>query len=263
MAKQQKISEMEQRRQFRAEQMQKAKEAKRKQNRILLLAIAVAVLIAGAVATVIFLIPNSTEIPAISMDDLDFTEANIEDYIPNGAESDHVLINVSYTDKNGAEKKGDILVRLYDEVAPGTVENFKNMVKKGIYTNSTFHRVVKDFMIQGGQKNKDNAQEVKPIVGEFTSNGFTNNLLHKRGVISMARSNDPNSATSDFFIMHKDSTSLDGKYASFGYVGAGMDIVDEIAEVEVKANAGMNGEISAPVNTVTINNVQFAMYIGE
>jgi len=262
MAKQQKLNEMEQRRQFRAEQIQKAKEAKRKQNRILLLTIAVAVLIAGAVAAVIFLIPSSTETPAVTMDELDFTEAKMDDYIPAGAESDHVIINVSYTDKNGAEKKGDILVRLYDEVAPGTVENFKSMVKKGIYTNSTFHRVVKDFMIQGGQKNKDNTQELTPITGEFTSNGFTNNLLHKRGVISMARTSDPNSATSEFFIMHKDSTALDGKYASFGYVVAGMDIVDEIAELEVKYNEAME-ETSTPVNTITINNVQFAMYIGD
>lgn len=263
MAKQQKLNEIEQRRQFRAEQMQKAKELKRKQNRIMILIIAVAVLIAGAVAAVVLLIPNSTEIPAVSMDDLDFTEANIDDYIVSGAKTDHVLINVSYTNKNGEEKTGNILVRLFDEVAPNTVENFKDLVHKGFYTKSTFHRIVKDFMIQGGAQDNAASKDLKPITGEFTANGFTNNLLHKRGVISMARSNDPNSATSDFFIMHKDSTSLDGKYASFGYVVAGMNIVDEIAEVEVKANPGRNNEVSDPVNAVTINSIQFAMYIGK
>lgn len=121
-------------------------------------------------------------------------------------------------------------IELDRENAPITCENFEKLVKKGFYDGLTFHRVIKNFMIQGGcpiGNGTGGADE--NILGEFSSNGVKNNLKHERGVISMARSADKNSASSQFFIMHKDSPHLDGDYAAFGKVISGMDVVDEIA----------------------------------
>jgi len=150
------------------------------------------------------------------------------------------------------EGYGKIIVRLYPDVAPKTVENFKNLVSEGYYDGVVFHRVIKDFMIQGGdgQYGDGTGGSDTTIKGEFTSNGFTNNLTHKRGVISMARTNMPNSASSQFFIVHKDSSHLDGQYASFGYVVCGMDVVDAIASVETDAN-------DKPTTEVKMNSIKF------
>lgn len=126
-----------------------------------------------------------------------------------------------------------IEVELYPEVAPNTVNNFISLVESGYYDGVSFHRVIPGFMIQGGDP--DGTGGGGPgyeIMGEFTGNGFENNLLHKRGVISMARTNAPNSAGSQFFIMHEDSPSLDGEYAAFGEVINGLDNVDKIASVQ-------------------------------
>lgn len=126
-----------------------------------------------------------------------------------------------------------ILIELYPEVAPITVENFEKLVNQGFYNGLTFHRVINGFMIQGGCPNgTGTGGSGENIKGEFASNGFENNLKHTRGVISMARANDPNSASSQFFIMHQDAPHLDGQYASFGKVIEGMDVVDEIANVK-------------------------------
>ncbi len=125
-----------------------------------------------------------------------------------------------------------IEVELYPEVAPNTVNNFISLVRSGYYNGLTFHRVIKGFMIQGGCP--DGTGMGNPgysIRGEFTSNGFKNELKHTSGVISMARSQMANSAGSQFFIMHKNSPHLDGMYAGFGKVVNGLDVVDEIAEV--------------------------------
>ncbi len=125
-----------------------------------------------------------------------------------------------------------IKLELYPEVAPLTVSNFVSLVKKGFYDGIIFHRVIKGFMIQGGDPNgRGDGGPGYSIKGEFTSNGFKNDLKHTRGVISMARTMDPNSAGSQFFIMHKDSPHLDGEYASFGKVIEGIEVVDEIAKV--------------------------------
>ena len=125
---------------------------------------------------------------------------------------------------------GTINVELDADEAPITVTNFIYLVNKGFYDGLTFHRIVSGFMIQGGDPEGTgfggSSQKIK---GEFSSNGVTNNISHKRGVISMARSSDPNSASSQFFIVHEDSLSLDGDYAAFGHVTEGMDIVDKIA----------------------------------
>lgn len=129
------------------------------------------------------------------------------------------------------EKFGTIEADLYDELAPVTVENFKKLVNEKFYDGLTFHRIIKGFMIQGGDPKADGTGGAEEqIKGEFSSNGVENNLSHTRGVLSMARSNDPDSASSQFFIMHADSDYLDGNYAAFGMVTKGMDVVDKIAE---------------------------------
>lgn len=123
---------------------------------------------------------------------------------------------------------GTIEIELFPEVAPNTVNNFIHLVSKGFYDGLLFHRVIPGFMIQGGW----GSEELRPIKGEFSSNGFENNLRHTRGVISMARTNDPNSQTSQFFIMHQNSPHLDGQYAAFGGVLSGIEVVDAIANVK-------------------------------
>lgn len=132
---------------------------------------------------------------------------------------------------------GDITLELDADEAPITVTNFVNLVKEKFYNNLTFHRIVKDFVIQGGDPNHDGTGSAeKTIKGEFASNGIQNNISHKRGVISMARGNDFNGASCQFFIVHKDSTFLDGNYAAFGHVTKGMDVVDKIANVKAEEN---------------------------
>ena len=135
-------------------------------------------------------------------------------------------------------ESGDIIkVELYPEIAPNTVNNFVSLVKKGYYDGLIFHRVIEGFMIQGGCP--DGTGMGGPgysIPGEFTWNGFKNNLMHTAGVISMARAQHPDSAGSQFFIMHKDSPHLDGQYAAFGKVTEGMDVVNKIAAVNTDWN---------------------------
>lgn len=126
---------------------------------------------------------------------------------------------------------GTMRVELDADVAPITVENFISLAKDGFYDGLTFHRIISGFMIQGGDPSGNGTGgSDKTIKGEFSSNGVENNLSHKRGVISMARSQDPDSASSQFFIMHQDTPSLDGQYAAFGKVTDGIEIVDKICE---------------------------------
>lgn len=126
---------------------------------------------------------------------------------------------------------GTIVVELDADVAPITVNNFIDLAKDGFYDGLTFHRIIDGFMIQGGDPLGDGTGgSSDTITGEFESNGVENNISHLRGVISMARTQEPNSATSQFFIMHEDATYLDGAYAGFGIVTSGMDIVDAIVE---------------------------------
>ena len=129
---------------------------------------------------------------------------------------------------------GDIIkAELYPHVAPNTVNNFISLVKKGYYDGLIFHRVIKGFMIQGGCPNGNGmGGPGYSIKGEFSQNGFANDLSHTPGVLSMARSMAPNSAGSQFFIMHETSTYLDGQYAAFGMVTEGMDVVNKIATVK-------------------------------
>ncbi len=125
---------------------------------------------------------------------------------------------------------GTIKAELYPEIAPNTVNNFVSLVSKGYYNGLTFHRIIRGFMIQGGDpKGNGTGGPGYGIKGEFMANGFNNTLKHTAGVLSMARSMMPDSAGSQFFIMHEDAPHLDGQYAAFGKVTEGMDIVDDIA----------------------------------
>ena len=126
---------------------------------------------------------------------------------------------------------GEIKLELFENVAPVTVKNFLDLVNQKFYDGLTFHRIIKDFMIQGGDPSSDGAGGSKETIkGEFSGNGVDNEISHVRGVISMARSNDVNSASSQFFIVHQDSPHLDGNYAAFGKVTEGIEIVDKIVE---------------------------------
>ena len=136
---------------------------------------------------------------------------------------------VTFEMENGKTIKAE----LYPEIAPNTVNNFLSLVNKGYYDGLTFHRVIYGFMIQGGcPKGNGTGGPGWHIKGEFAANGVKNDLKHTRGVLSMARAMDPNSAGSQFFIMHEDAPHLDGQYAAFGKVVSGMEVVDEIASTE-------------------------------
>ncbi len=130
-------------------------------------------------------------------------------------------------------ENGDIMkAELYPQIAPNTVNNFISLVNKGFYDGLIFHRVINGFMIQGGDpEGTGMGGPGYGIKGEFAQNGFANDLKHSAGVLSMARSMMPNSAGSQFFIMHKDAPHLDGAYAAFGKIIEGMDVVNKIAEV--------------------------------
>ena len=128
---------------------------------------------------------------------------------------------------------GTIDAELYPEIAPETVKNFVSLIESGFFSGKIFHRIISGFMIQGGGYDADfNHYDVPSIRGEFAANGFSgNDLKHTRGVLSMARTSDPNSASSQFFIMHENAPHLDGQYAAFGKVTEGIETVDKIAEV--------------------------------
>lgn len=165
------------------------------------------------------------------------------------------LLSGKYNAKIEIENYGDILVELDADVAPITVTNFVSLVKSGFYDGLTFHRIIDGFMMQGGDPKGDGTGgSSKTIKGEFAANGLTNNISHKRGVISMARSNQYDSASSQFFIVHQDSTFLDKQYAGFGYVTSGMEIVDKICkDVKVEdSNGTVLKENQPKIKTITI-----------
>lgn len=153
------------------------------------------------------------------------------------------------------EDGDEIMLELYPDLAPDTVENFVELAEDGFYDGTIFHRVIEDFMIQGGGYDENlKEQKTESIKGEFAKNGFENTLSHTRGVISMARAQDYDSATSQFFIVQKDATYLDGQYAAFGRVTEGMDIVDEIASVKTGTVASSNME-DVPIEPIVIDTI--------
>ena len=150
---------------------------------------------------------------------------------------------------------GDITVELYPDKAPKTVENFISLVERNFYDGLIFHRVIKGFMIQGGGFDQSFDQKpAKSIKGEFMANGFmSNNIPHKRGVLSMARTSDPNSASSQFFVMHANSPHLDGQYAAFGKLTDGFDVLDKIADVRTGRFIYFS---DVPVSPIVIESVE-------
>lgn len=149
---------------------------------------------------------------------------------------------------------GDVIkADLYPDIAPITVANFEKLVNEHFYDGLIFHRVINGFMIQGGGYTPDLTEKsADSIKGEFSDNGFENNLSHKRGVLSMARTQVKDSASSQFFIVQKDSTYLDGQYAAFGMVTEGMDVVDKIAAVQTGVQGNMQ---DVPVEPVVIQSI--------
>ncbi|MBQ4464675.1 MAG: peptidylprolyl isomerase [Oscillospiraceae bacterium] len=155
-----------------------------------------------------------------------------------------------------AETTGNsFIITLYPDVAPITCENFENLVSQGFYNGLTFHRVVDGFMAQGGDpQGTGMGGSDQTIKGEFQVNGVENTLSHQRGVVSMARSMDYDSASSQFFICYADCSSLDGSYAAFGEVTEGMEVVDDFLKVE--RVMGGDGAISSPTKPIVMDSVQ-------
>ena len=182
---------------------------------------------------ILFIIPNSTS--KKTSDDTTTTSMDRKSEYMSGKH--HVLIKV--------KNLGEITVELDADTAPITVTNFIKLVDNKFYDGLTFHRIIDGFMIQGGDPTgTGSGGSDEKITGEFAKNGITNNISHVRGVISMARSNDMNSASSQFFIVQKDSTYLDGQYAGFGHVTKGMDVVDKVVK-SVKGKVGTNGAVAS------------------
>lgn len=156
-------------------------------------------------------------------------------------------------------ENGDIIkAELYPEIAPNTVSNFISLIEKGFYDGLIFHRVIKNFMIQGGDpEGTGMGGPGYAIKGEFNLNGFENNLKHERGVLSMARSFMPDSAGSQFFIMHQDSPHLDGQYAGFGKVIEGIEVVDKIAEAKTNRQDRPKKDIKIEKATVETYGVDY------
>ena len=176
----------------------------------------------GFIVLLLFVIPNSQS----------KTQEKEEKYMTG---IHHVLLTV--------KDLGEITIELDADTAPITVTNFIKLVNEGFYDGLTFHRIIDGFMIQGGDPTGTGSGGSKEtITGEFESNGIKNDISHKRGVISMARSSNKNSASSQFFIVHKDSEFLDGNYAGFGHVTKGIEVVDKVVKA-VKGKTGDNGEV--------------------
>lgn len=184
-----------------------------------------------------------------STDDTDSVDGEFSDGSEDAAMAGTTVIDTSQqlTGTHHAaitvQDYGEIDVELDADTAPITVTNFVKLVQDNFYDGLTFHRIIDGFMIQGGDPNGDGTGGAKDTIkGEFSSNGVKNDISHVRGTISMARSTDPDSASSQFFIVQSDSTHLDGDYAAFGHVTSGMDIVDQICK-DAKPTDG-NGTIS-------------------
>lgn len=194
--------------------------------------------------------PENTGIGvAVNMDKVlgEINSYDYDDFAKTDDVTDFIVIRV--------QNYGDIVVVMRSDIAPKTVDNFKKLVSDGFYTDLIFHRVIKDFMIQGGGMYASGAgKDANSIVGEFTANGFDNKLQHVKGVISMARATSMDSASSQFFLMHEKSPHLDSQYAGFGYVLAGLDVVDAIANCKVNNPSSSS---PSPVEDIVIKEAFF------
>ena len=194
--------------------------------------------------------PSETAAPApFSMDAVrqEIDSRQVSDFTETDAVTDYVKLTIT--------GYGELVIRLRPDVAPISAENFQRLVAKGYYNGKLFHRVYPGFMIQGGSEKGDGMPGSEPTIkGEFSANGVSNPLLHVRGVISMARATPKDSGSTQFFLMHADSDILDGNYAAFGYIVAGLETVDNVCTVELT----MNGrERSKPVTPVILESAAF------
>ena len=181
------------------------------------------------------------------------SDSSEKDSTTTAAESSDETTADASSDSETASSDGlTFVITLYPDDAPITCENFENLVSDGFYDGLTFHRIVEDFMAQGGDPNGDGTGGSKETIkGEFSANGVENSLSHTRGVVSMARASDMDSASSQFFICYSDDdTFLDGQYAAFGMVTEGMDVVDDFLKVE--RTTGSDNKKSKPVTPITI-----------
>ncbi len=235
---------------IKAQEAAEAARQEKRQNRLILSIVAGVLAVCIAIGLLVSLVPRAGEadMAAIAQE---INSMKVEDFVETAGKSDYVKISV--------KDHGDIIIRLRDDIAPKTVKNFKNLVAGGFYDGLTFHRVMKGFMIQGGDpKGNGTGNSANSIKGEFSENGVRNDLSHIKGVISMARgSHSMDSASCQFFICNANaSQSLDGKYAAFGYVVAGLSTVDSVSDVKVGPNA--NGtENSVPAEKVIIEKIAF------
>ena len=181
----------------------------------------------------------------------DTNETTAEETTDASSEEDTELLTGLHHVTIDVKDYGTISLELDADTAPISVTNFINLAKDGFYDGLTFHRIISGFMIQGGDpKGNGTGGSDQTIKGEFSENGVENDISHVRGTISMARANDPDSASSQFFIVHEDSTFLDGQYAAFGHVTDGMDVVDAICEnTPVQDNNGTVKTDDQPVIT--------------
>ena len=210
-----------------------------------------AILLALAAALLLIACQNKTD---NSSPDTDLNNAGL------GENKTATVVPTNYV-RFDMEDGGMFVVELLPEYAPETVANFQKLVSEHFYDGLTFHRIMKNFMIQGGDPKGDGTgSSSEKIKGEFATNGFTQNTLeHTRGVISMARGTDPNSASCQFFIVQADSHNLDGRYAAFGRVVYGMETVDAIAQTKVEAQK-YSGEQSKPKVAPVMKSVTFVEY---
>ena len=258
-----KAKDAEQLKKFREQRRREELEKKRRQNRILtvsLIAAAVVIIAAVVVAIVVSNANRQKTVVPPKMEEIDLSDvADVSRFVESEKATDYVKLSVKWTDAEENEQSGDIYIRLFPDVAPETVKNFKQLVKNGFYNGLTFHRIFPDFMIQGGDPNGNGTGgSSQNITGEFSLNGFENNLSHQRGVVSMARqSTGYNTASSQFFIVQGtgQEPSLDGQYAGFGYVVNGMESVDAITGITLLNN----GERvpTKPLYPVTIVSASF------
>ncbi len=211
--------------------------------------------IAVLAAVIVFLMqsgnsPQSDTPP--QMEELDFSEKELSCFEETDQKTEYVKLTVSWTNHLNETYTDDIVIRLYSDVAPITVRNFQKLVGEGFYDGKIFHRVIQNFMIQGGGFDQNGMQDITASVikGEFSSNGVENHLSHIRGVVSMARTTVKDSASSQFFIVQKTSEYLDGEYAAFGFVVYGMDTVDAIAALETNSS-------DKPLENVVIDSAKF------
>ena len=225
---------------------------------LLVLVISMGVLFIGCEQNDVQLPPNTDALSADEIGDISKLTSSLDPSLYTDADYSNVEIgegfdfsSISNIVKIEIASYGNVYIELRPDIAPETVNNFKKLTLEGFYNGLTFHRVVKDFMIEGGEQDADGViHDSKMIYGEFADNNFTNNLSHKSGVIAMSRKNIPDSASNGFFILTKDSPQLDGRYATFGYVVCGMDVIDKIQNAEVGAN-------DSPTEAVIINKISF------